>query len=228
MKRPLALAAVVVVALVLLGGVLGFLLYTHLALGIPLRDQAGLLRLPPVMQVRAKATNTVAIRLNGMIDATVPFKQTVQLPLNDSYPAQMVLDTVVPLRFTIHYQGRIPIHAEADVEGTTDLVLHRRFLPKFHLHTKVPLDFEVPVSLSVPVDTPLHLVYRGPIRFAINQTLNVPMDTELRTRFRVDRDVQAPILASFGLRVEPPAAPVPIVVRQADLKLSLSGLHVQP
>lgn len=224
----LILAGWAALGLVVLGGILGFMLYTHLALGLPLKDQPGLLQLPALLKARATATNTVAIRLHGNIDATVPFRQDLSIPLTGTYPADMALDTLVPLRFVIEYHGSIPIHSSTEIQATTDLVLHKKFLPKFPLRITVPLDFQLPVTLKVPVDTRMRFSYHGPVRFAFNQTVTVPVDTVIRARLPVDRDVNAPILASFGLSVEPPATALPIIIRQADLNLSLRSLSLGP
>ncbi len=213
--------------IVLVGGVIGFLFYVHIFLGLTLTDQPGQIRFPPEMTAKVTATRPLAIQLKGIIDAQVPFKQTVQLPLHGTYQANLVLNTHVPLQFVIHYQGVVPIHAKTVVHTTTDLVVHSALLPKFPLTLPIPLDFKQPVTLTVPVNTQLHLIYRGPISVTFNQTIAAPIDTVLHTHLKVDREVQAPILASFGLKVYPPQTPQSLIVKHADLRLPLGGLRFE-
>lgn len=213
--------------LVLIGGVAGFLLYTRLILGIGLRNQPALLQLPPEIMVNARATHKLPIRLRGTLDAAVPIRQTIALPLAGTYAADVVMDAKVPLRFNIRYQGQVPVRAYADVNGTTDLVFKSVLIPKFKLKVRVPLDFILPVKLDIPVDTELAVNYRGPVQLTLDQTVAVPVDTVLHTRLKLDRDVEAPILANFNMRVRPPAAPLSVRVLKADLGVALRGLRLE-
>ncbi|WP_410210830.1 hypothetical protein [Aquirhabdus sp.] len=215
-------------AIIVIGLFLGFQLYTHILAGLTLSDQPGFLQLPKSITGTASATNDIAIKLKGRIDAEVPVKQDLQLPLHGVYQANISLDTHVPLRFTINYKGDVDVHAYADIVGTTELVTQRHwYLPTFPLKARVPLDFKLPISLSVPVDTQIRFVYNGPLTLKLNQTLTSPIDTVLRTYLMVDRNVSTPILASFGMRFYPPQTPLPVLVKYADLKLPLSSLRIQ-
>lgn len=213
--------------IVVAGVLIGFLAYSRYVLVLGLRDQAALVRFPPQIQASAVATRALAIQLNGVIDAQVPFHQRLQVPLHGRYRADVALDTQVPLHLLIRYRGRVPIHAVAQVSGTTDLVFHSALLPKFPLKFQVPLDFQQPVSLTVPVDTVFHFVYRGPVSVTFDQTLDVPVDTVLHTALKVDRQVDAPILARFGLLLRLPSTPLPLIVTHSDLQVPLASLRLQ-
>ncbi|MDN5873512.1 MAG: hypothetical protein L0H29_03910, partial [Sinobacteraceae bacterium] len=157
-----------VVVLVVIGGVLGFFFYTHFVLGLTLADQRGTLILPSHIAATAKTTREVVIGLKGRVAAQVPVKQTLAVPLHGRYKANLNLRARMPLKFTIDYRGEIPVHASAVVQGTTDLVIHSKLVPKFPLKIKVPLDFKLPVHLVVPVDTMFDLDYRGPVFISFN------------------------------------------------------------
>lgn len=224
----LILVGWIVLIILGLGLFIGFEVYTHLILGFTLKEQAGFLLLPKSVDSQATATNLIAIKLKGRIDAEVPFKQDLKLPLHGTYLADIALDTQVPLKFMIHYQGVVPINTFTDIQGTTELVTGRHwFLPKFKLRTKIPLNFNLPISLTVPVDTHIRFVYAGPLTLQLNQTVTSPIDTILRTYLMVDREVKTPVLASFGLRLYPPQAPTPVLV-DADLRLPLRSLQLKP
>jgi hypothetical protein len=215
-------------AVVLVGGVaLGFFIYARLIFGFSLKDQPALIKLPPSFNASVKATNNVTIQLNGFIDATVPFKQTLQLPVEGDYDTDIVLDTVVPLQFTIVYKGLIPVDTIADIHGRTDFLYQNvKRLRNVAFAAKIPLKFEQPVSFTVPVNTKLHLVYRGPLRLKLNQTIAAPVDTVLHTRIKAVREITTPILARFDLRVHAPTDPIPAFLTRSDLRLRLDSLRL--
>ncbi len=214
-------------ALIVFGGAIGFFAYTRLVFGLTLQDQVVLLRLPPVLEARVRAVNPVAVRLDGEVSARIPLKQSFTVPMRGSYEADAAFEADIPLRMVMHYRGVVPVDAVADLAGHTGLVVDRRWLPKFPLRAKVPLRFDFPVDLTVPLDTRIRLAYRGPVRFAFDQTLTVPVDTVLRTRFHLDRDAEAPVQTAFMLRAYPPQRPVPLRIDHARLSLPASHLRLQ-
>jgi len=214
--------------LLLLGTFVGFELYLHLFIGVSLSHQTGYLRLPPSATVLADATNDIAIKLKGRIDAEVPFNQTVALPLHGTYPADVALDTMVPVKFVIHYQGEVPVESSVALNGTTELVTQKHwYLPSFPLKADIPIRFNVPVSLAVPVDTQIRFVYQGPMQVTFNQTVTAPINTVLKTHLMVDKEVSTPIQASFGLKLSPSQTPLPIMLDHSDLHFSLANLRLK-
>lgn len=226
-RRHLLAGACLVLLLVLVGGALGFLGYTRLVLGLTLNDQPVLLRLPEQLDARVRALNKVTVGLDGDVSARVPLRQSFAVPLRGTYEADVAFDADIPLRTVIHYQGMVPVDTVVALASDTGLVFNKRWLPKFPVRTNVPLRFNFPVNLTVPLDTRIRLAYRGPVRFSFNQTLTVPIDTVLRTRFHLDRDAEAPVQADFTLRTYLPQTPVAAVIRHADLRLRPESLSFQ-
>ena len=231
MIRSVLLSVVMLAGLVgviVAGGTLGFWLYSRVIFGFTLHDQPALLQLPPQFVGDVEATNKVTIALNGFIDATVPFKQTLSLPVVGDYDADIALDTVVPLKFTIVYKGLIPVDTFADIKGVTDFLYQNvKRLRNVAFAAKVPLKFEQPVSFVVPIDAKVRLVYRGPIHLNLDQTIAAPVDTVLRTRIKAVREITTPILAHFGLRVHVPQdEPTPVILSHADLRMRLDTLRL--
>lgn len=220
------LAAWAVVVLVVIGGAIGFLFYTHFVLGITLQNQHGTLVLPPQLKVQAKTTRDITIGLNGRIYAKVPFKQGLEIPLYAKYKANLAMDARMPLRFKIDYRGEVPIHASALVKGTTRLVLHSKLIPQFPLKVRVPLNFMLPVHLVVPVDTMFNLNYAGPVVITFSQTVHTNVDTVLDTYLDVHKNITTPITSSFGMLLQVPQTPQAVVVDEAHLKLPLSTLRL--
>lgn len=227
MYRGLAIIAGAGV-LIVAGGWLGFWLFTHLILGLTLTDQPGMVRFPPSTPATALARNKVKIKLNGYIDAEVPFKQVLSLPLSGHYDAEASFDTVVPVEFTIRYRGVIPVGTMATIHGVTDFNYQKvKRLRNVAFTAQIPLRFEQAIALTVPVRANLHLVYRGPLGVNFNQTVSAPVDTVLHTKLLAVRDIETPILARFGLNVHWPQTPVPVIITKADLRLRLDTLRLQ-
>lgn len=229
MKRLLTWLAGLLVGggVLVAGGLLGFWIYSNLVVGLTIRDQPGMITLPPKFTAQATATNNVTIKLDGYIDAIVPFKQTLDLPVEGDYVADINLDTVVPVKFTIEYSGVIPVDTFADIQGRTDFLYQNvKRLRNVAFAGRVPLQFEQPVKFVVPIDTKLRVKFKGPLGLKLNQTIKAPVDTVLNTRIRAQREVTTPILAKFGLDVTSPKEPFPVIIQHADLKLEVDTLRL--
>ncbi|WP_022977033.1 hypothetical protein [Nevskia ramosa] len=214
--------------LALAAAALGFWLYANLFVGLTITDQAGMITLPPKFTAYAQATNNVTIKLDGYIDAIVPFKQTLDLPIEGDYTADIDFDTVVPVKFTIEYSGLIPVDTFADIEGRTDFVYQNvKRLRNVAFKGRVPLQFEQPVKFVVPIDTSLRVKFHGPIGLKLNQTIKAPVDTVLKTRIKAQREVTTPILARFGLEVTSPTEAIPVIIQHSDLRLKADTLRLE-
>ncbi len=214
--------------LLVAAAVLGFWAYANLVVGLTISDQPAMITLPPKFTANAQATNKVTIKLDGYIDATVPFKQTLDLPIEGDYTADIDLDTVVPLKFTIEYSGLIPVDTFADIEGRTDFVYQNvKRLRNVAFKGRVPLQFEQPVKFVVPIDTSLRVKFHGPIGLKLNQTIKAPVDTVLHTRIKAQREVTTPILAKFGLEATSPTEAIPVIIKYSDLRLKVDTLRLE-
>lgn len=225
-RRVISLSLMVVLTC-LLGGGLGVLIYLRLVVDLDVSQQRILLRLPDGLRVQADISDPVPVRIDGMVTATVPIDQTLQLPLSGSYVAQVAFNADIPLKTSVTYKGSIPVRAFADLRGSTALVADSRFVPKFELMARVPLNFDLPVTLTVPIDTRIALAYRGPLSFTLNQSLAVPIRTVVHARFPLHREAQAPVLARIGMQVHAPTAAIPLVIERATLSVPLSQLSLQ-
>ena len=217
----------VALAVIVVGLVLGFVLYTRIVIGIGLQDQRALLHLPETLIVQTRAEEEAAITLRGRVEVDVPFKHdALPLPLKGTYKANLALDTMVPLRMTIEYEDVIPIETTVAIEGDTKLI--SEWLPRMPIEGELPLKLEVPVSLKVPVDTQIRFVYDGPVQVGFNQTIHPPVDTVLRTAINLDKEVSAPITNVFEARVVPDNRALPIILTDTRLTLPLQDLKVRP
>ena len=217
----------VALAIVVVGLVLGFVLYTRIVIGIGLQDQHALLHLPEALIVQTRAEEEAAITLRGRVEVDVPFKhEALPLPLKGTYKANLALDTMVPLRMNIEYEDVIPIETTVAIKGDTKLI--SKWLPRMPIEGELPLKLDVPVSLKVPVDARIRFVYDGPVQVGFDQTIYPPVDTTLHTAIDLDKEVSAPITNVFEARVIPNNRELPIILTDTRLTLPLQDLKVSP
>lgn len=220
-----------VVALLLIvavGARVGLWLFFHVILGLGLHDQPTMVQFPPTTFTTAVARNKVRIKLDGYIDAIVPFKQELSLPLVGHYDSEAKFVADIPVAFTINYRGAIPVNSMATIHGVTDFTYQKvKRLRNVAFTAEIPLKFEQPVTLTVPVKATLHIAFQGPLGVDFNQTIVAPVDTVLKTRLLAVREIETPILARFGLNVHWPDHPIPVIIADAPLRMKVSTLRLE-
>lgn len=207
--------------LVMLGSMLGFWLYGQFALKLNLVDQKGWMQLPEHIDANVAATNTFAIKMDGDVSFQAPIKQDMNIVLQGNYPANIKLDTNIPIQFDLNYQGMVEIDSYTDVETTTAIVAP--YLPKLPLTIRIPLKFNVPLNLNLPVKTNLRFVYDGPVRIGLNQNLNLPIDMIIDSKIPIDREVNVPLLTSFNVQIQTDSKPVPVILNS---KINIPFRHL--
>lgn len=224
---PPALFGFAAVAVITVGAMAGFALFGRLVLHLQLKDQPGAITLPAEFDATAKVTNVLDIVMRGTITAKVPFRQQLDLPLEGRYRTEVSLDTVVPVKFDVTYEGTIPVDTIADIEARANFNFQDvKGFRNMDIKAKLPMKMNLPVKLTAPVDTGLRFAYTGPMVMGLNQTLRADVDTLIDTSLKVDQSVSAPVTADIPLRVFAPRHPIKAVITQADLALALGTLRL--
>jgi hypothetical protein len=218
--------SLIVVAAV--GGVIGYFIFLRLMLGLTLTDQPTAISLPPSLDVTAEVTNVVDIGLDGFIDARVPFNQQIFVPLRGRYDIDIKLDTQVPVAFEVIYEGVIPVDTTARIQARTNLNFqtikqYRNLL----IDAELPLKFDLPVKLRVPVNDTIRFKYEGPLPIVANQNLKTRLDTVLPTRLAVSQTTRTPISGRFGMRLNMPQKPIRAIINHAELDIDVSSLRLE-
>ena len=225
-RRSIGWALLIVVGIVA-GAALGYVVTGRVLIAVTLHGQRAQIRLPQTLQTRVRTTRAVRVGLSGTVPVDVPLHQQLPLPLHGAYDASLVMDADIPLQLVIDYHGNVPVHTQATVKGSTDLVVNSTLVPSFPIEVPITLDFQQPVSLRVPVDTTLHLHYDGPVTLHFDQTVSPVLDTVLHTRVAVDRSVDTPIVSAFDVSVQLPQSPQTMVIQRAALQFPLNALRLQ-
>ncbi len=215
-------------AVVVLGGLAGYLLFSYLVFGFTLSRQPGMVTLPEQFYASAKVTNRLDIIMHGEIFAEVPFKQDVELPLRGRYRSEVEIDAPVPVKFDVVYDGTIPVNSIADITARANFNFQDvKSYRNLEIQARLPMQMALPVKLTAPIDTTLRLQYKGPLIMGVNQTIRAPVDTTLSTVLRVNQQVSTPVSADMKLLVYAPKQPVGVEVTHADIRMRLRTLRLE-
>lgn len=207
-KHRTGWAIAVLLLLVVLGSMLGFWGYYYLVLGIELKSQQVLARLPPQLAARVESTGILPVQVYGPLVVQVPLDQVISAPLQGSFAARIKLDMPVPLHFNMPFKGRVPINSSVEVETTTAAILPH--LPDMPLKIRVPLQLEVLIDTIIPIDTSFQFYYDGPLDLQFNQQVNVPIQTTLKSTIAMHHTMQMPPLGAFDVKLYPQQSPVAV------------------
>ncbi len=205
----------------LVGGVLiAWWVWLHLIIHIDIRDQQAGITLPEEFEAVAKVSNMLDVAMKGEITTTVPFQQTLTVPLRGRYDFDVEMNAKVPVQFDVTYDGIIPVDTSADVTIRTGInYKNLKSLRNLVIETSLPLKFPLPVNLKIPVDDVIDLTYNGPLSADIDQDLLAPVDTVLRTTLPIDQTIRTPVTAAIPLTVRPDAEQVRMII--TDLQVNL-------
>ena len=212
---------------IVVGAFVGYFLFTNLIIGLSLRDVRGTVHFPPEFKAVATVTNSLDIVMDGVIEAQVPFKQTLNLPLKGRYSADVEISSPVPVKFDVVYDGTIPVDTIADITARADFNFQDvKTMRELEFTAKLPMKMSLPVKLLAPVDTIIDFTYKGPLVMGLDQTIQADVDTTLITRLKVNQKMTAPVTADIPLTIYSPN-PVKVIISEADIKFNLDTLRLE-
>ncbi len=215
------------VALIALGGSLGFWLYRSLFVVLQLKDQPAQVLLPQQLDAQGNITNIVKIRLDGNLAVEVPVNQNFAIPLHYDANSNIEMQADVPVRFNLKVNQTVAIKSYTDIDATTDLIYQSRFLPTLPIKLRLPLEFDLPIALNVPVDSHVKFDYNGPMRLQFNHTTHATLKETLHSVIPVHRDIAAPMYSELKLQIFPPQTPLPIIIRDSTLHFPARALTLE-
>jgi hypothetical protein len=217
-----------VVAVIIIGGLLGYWVFMNVAARLLISDQPLTIQLPPQADVTMQTDHKIDVLMKGTIYAQVPLVQTLDLPVKGTYDTIVNIDTKVPLETVITYEGVIPVDSIAEIEAKAPVNFQNvKKYKNLHFKAKLPLKLRLPVKLVVPVKQDIPLKYRGPLRVTIDHVIRAPVNTTLKTALKVNQDFNIPITTSVPLRLDLPQHPVKATIVESDLNLDLSTLRLE-
>lgn len=207
------------------GVLVAWWIWLNLVIHIDIRDQPAGITLPDEFEAVAKVSNLLDVAMKGEITTTVPFKQTLTVPLRGRYDFDVEMNAKVPVQFDVTYDGIIPVDTSADVTIRTGInYKNLKSLRNLVIETSLPLKFPLPVNLKIPVDDVIDLTYTGPLSADIDQDLLAPVDTVLRTTLPIDQTIRTPVTAAIPLIVRPDAEQVRMIITELNVNLRPSRM----
>jgi hypothetical protein len=203
----------------LAGGVwLAWWVFLNIVVYIKVENQPAGIALPPEFTATATLSNVLDVTLNGEITAAVPFRQTLKVPFRGRYDFDVEFTARVPVKFDVAYDGTLPVNTSADVTIRTGInYKNLKSLRNLSIETALPLNFQLPIKLDIPVEDTIDLTYAGPLSADIDQDLSALVDTTLKARLPVNQTVHTPVTADIPLRIWP---------RQEQVRLTIVDLLV--
>lgn len=202
------------------GVLIAWWIWMNLVIHIYIRDQLTGITLPESFDAVAEVSNVLDVAMDGEITTSVPFQQTLTVPLRGRYDFDVEMNARVPVKFEVIYDGIIPVDTSADVTVRTGInYKNLKSLRNLTIETSLPLKFPLPVNLKIPIDDTIDLTYNGPLSADIDQDLLAPVDTVLQTKLPIKQTIRTPVTAAIPLVVSPAAEQVRM--RITDLKVDL-------
>ena len=217
-----------VVGVIVIGGLLGYWAFMHVAVRLLLTDQPLTIQLPPQADIVMRTDHKIDVLMKGTIYAQVPLVQTLDLPVKGTYDTIVDIDTKVPLETVITYEGIIPVDSIAEIEAKAPVNFQNvKKFKNLHFKAKLPLKLRLPVKLVVPVKQDIPLKYHGPLRIKIDHVIKAPVNTTLKTALKVNQQFSIPITTSVPMRLALPQHPVKATIVESDLNLDLATLRLE-
>ena len=212
--------------LCLIGGAIGFALYSRLVIGVSIERQLSFIQLGQAFAIESETTNVADFRFSGNVPVELPLK-AVELPLaiKGTYTADIDIDTQIPIDIEAQFNEKILIETNLDV--ISDIELVNRWLPKLPVRGIIPIRFELPVSFSMPVKTKMPFRYSGPVTFSMDQTITPETDHVISTSMQLDHQTRAPIKNRFRASVDGEQAQIPISFDDVTVQIPLSTIRYQ-
>ncbi|MEQ1439388.1 hypothetical protein AAG565_08490 [Fontimonas sp. SYSU GA230001] len=200
-------------------------LWLHLVIHIPISDQPVGIALPAEFGATAKVTNVLDVAMKGEIATAVPFRQALTVPLRGRYDLDVELNAQVPVQFEVIYDGTLPVDTSAKVTIRTGInYKNLKSLRNLTIRTALPLKFQLPVHLRIPIREVLDVSYSGPLSADLDHDLKTTVDTVLRTRLPIDQTVRTPVTAAIPLRIRPDQAQTRLILTRLDVVLRPSTM----
>lgn len=197
-----------------------------LTLRFPLHDQPMRIRFVDPMQAVAHAKKRLVMAPQGTVDAVIPLRQTVEIPLQGRFPVQLGFERRVPLALDIDHVAQVPVTTHADIQASTRAAFGGiKGFRGLGIRAQVPLSFVLRVPIRIRFRGDAWIRYRGPGTLSVDHRLRTHLDERLRVRLVLDQRLTPVLTASVAFGMHPAAEATAIVVTDAQLA---SRLHLTP
>jgi hypothetical protein len=172
-------------------------------------------KMPEWVSVEATVPNQIPVRLSKVLEADIPFKQDVDVWIDNDFTVPLDVTIAVPIDQEIFVEADVPIEAEIPLDGVrvkTSLWGIKDI--------SFPLSGVFPVNITIPFKGPLHVRTNADVRVQQEVTVHVkklftfPLDIKAHVSLPVDDvfQVSLPEVVTVNARV-PQNVPVDVQVQ---------------
>lgn len=189
-----------------------------LGLEFPLHDQAMRIHFLDTMEGVVHSKNRIIMAPQGSVDAVIPLRQDVEVPLRGRLPVQVGFDRRVPLDLDIEHVAQLPVSTHADIQASTRAAFGGiKGFRGLAIRARVPLDFTLQLPIRIHYRGDALIRYRGPAMLTGDHRMRAHLDERIRTQLVLDQRLAPVLTTSIALGMRPAAQATAIVVTDAQL-----------
>jgi hypothetical protein len=175
-------------------------------------------RMPTWVVAEATVPNTIPVRLSKILEADIPFKQDVDVWVDNDFTVPLDVTISVPIDQEIFVEADVPIETEIPLDGV------RVKTSLWGLKDiSFPLSGTFPINITIPFKRPVHVKTTADVRVRQEVTVHVkklftfPLDLKTHVSLPIDDvfQVSIPEVVTVNARI-PEYVPVDIQM-QLDL-----------
>lgn len=186
----IAILALLLVTFVLTLVLAGWV-WRHLGAELALRDQIAQVAITQALPIDVQLQQGLELLVDGTVDTTVPVKQVLTVPLQETLDVSVDFDGAVDVNLDVPFQTMVKVDEMMPLEAVLDVKIMGVWT-KLPIRGVLPIRLNVPVNTVVPVRQSLPLSFTKPVQVALDQQISVPLDTRIRTSVPLHSVLQVP------------------------------------
>tara|TARA_B100000676_G_C18075491_1_gene847351 strand:- start:2021 stop:2785 length:765 start_codon:yes stop_codon:yes gene_type:complete len=186
----IAILALLLVTFVLTLVLAGWV-WRHLGAELALRDQIAQVAITQALPIDVQLQEGLELLVDGTVDTTVPVKQVLTVPLQETLDVSVDFDGAVDVNLDVPFQTMVKVDEMMPLEAVLDVKIMGVWT-KLPIRGVLPIRLNVPVNTVVPVRQSLPLSFTKPVQVALDQQISVPLDTRIRTSVPLHSVLQVP------------------------------------
>lgn len=206
------------------GVMLAIWVFKNFNIYIPLKDQNVNIDLKEPLEAEVKIHDALDVDVTGRVNASIPIKETLNIPLKQTLKPMVYFDNQVPIKTVIPVRENLNIQQDMSVDTTVKVKVFGRDI-KLPLRGNIPIQLNVPISMDVPLEQNIHLKFNAPVETVLKENLIIPLDATLKTNIPIQGHLNVPIKTALKASVDVQNT-LPVKIEKGDLKIPLNTLTI--
>lgn len=206
--------------------VLGLWVWQHVGARLSLREQSAQIVLPPRLAASVRVNNALQVRLDRDLTVTVPFKQRLEIPLNDPLNLNVSVSTSVPINMNVPVKDVLHVDQIIDVDSTVTVKVAG--VPvTLPVQGRIPLKADIPFNLTIPVKQEIPVTLNAPAKVRLAETIKADVNTSVTATIPLRESLQLPVVAPVDAILNLPQTPVEAGLTFVDLHVPFNNVSLE-